>query len=230
MSSTWMCRMRNWILTEAAVEYEGVRRMKEIKRWLKQHQAFCTATGIFGLLVSPFLWPVFLAVIFQTMSLVVPVIVIMALWEFFKEEKHEKISERVQKENTEKVPSDESASGEMPKTGETETVRKNRTEAPLPDDEACLAILWYQKEGREYFQRFQTKLERTGKYEFSISNEGICTVRLENRFQRIGILHGYPGRTLILAEKELKKDGFFLKERGQFLWISWKKGGRTYAM
>ena len=154
-------------------------------------------------------------------------------WEFFKdeeEEKHEKVSERVQKENTEKVSSDDSASGEKSKTGETETVRKNCTENPLPDDEICLAILWYQQEGRQYFRRFREKLERTGKHEFSISREGICTIRSEKQFQRIGILHGYPGRILILAEKELKKDGFFIKERGRFLWISWKKGGRTYAM
>lgn len=207
--------------------------MQKIKSWMEKHQAFCTATGIFGLLVSPFLWPVFLAVIFQSLSLAVPVILIMALWELFKneeEEKHEKVSKRMQKENTEEVSSDDSAPGEMPGTGEAETVREKRKKNPLPDDETCLAILWYQKEGREYFQRFREKLERTGKYEFSISNEGICTVRLENRFQRIGILHGYPGRTLIFAEKELKKDGFFLKERGRFLWISWKKGGRTYAM
>lgn len=207
--------------------------MQKIKNWMKQHQEFCMATGTFGLLISPFLWPVFLAVMAQSLLLAVPIILAVAFWDFIKkeeEEKDEKASKRVQKENTEKVPSDDSASGEMPKTGETETVRKNDTKNPLPDEKTCLAILWYQQEGREYFQRFREKLERAGKYEFSISIDGICTVRLEKRFQRIGILHGYPGRNLILAEKELQKDGFFLKERGRFLWISWKKGGRTYAM
>ena len=37
--------------------------MEEMNKWLSAHKQLCVITGIFGLLVSPFLWPVFLAVI-----------------------------------------------------------------------------------------------------------------------------------------------------------------------
>lgn len=47
--------------------------MEEMNKWLSAHKQQCVITGIFGLLVSPFLWPVFLAVIIQSLSLVIPV-------------------------------------------------------------------------------------------------------------------------------------------------------------
>ena len=37
--------------------------MEEMNKWLSAHKKLCVITGIFGLLVSPFLWPIFLAVI-----------------------------------------------------------------------------------------------------------------------------------------------------------------------
>ena len=40
--------------------------MEEMNKWLSAHKKLCVITGIFGLLVSPFLWPVFLAVIIQS--------------------------------------------------------------------------------------------------------------------------------------------------------------------
>ena len=47
--------------------------MEEMNKWLSAHKKLCVITGIFGLLVSPFLWPIFLAVIIQSLSLVIPV-------------------------------------------------------------------------------------------------------------------------------------------------------------
>ena len=47
--------------------------MEEMNKWLSAHKQLCVITGILGLLVSPFLWPVFLAVIIQSLSLVIPV-------------------------------------------------------------------------------------------------------------------------------------------------------------
>ena len=37
--------------------------IEKMNKWLSAHKQLCVITGIFGLLVSPFLWPVFLAVI-----------------------------------------------------------------------------------------------------------------------------------------------------------------------
>lgn len=40
--------------------------IEKMNKWLSAHKQLCVITGIFGLLVSPFLWPVFLAVIIQS--------------------------------------------------------------------------------------------------------------------------------------------------------------------
>lgn len=41
--------------------------IEKMNKWLSAHKQLCVITGIFGLLVSPFLWPVFLAVIIQSL-------------------------------------------------------------------------------------------------------------------------------------------------------------------
>ena len=41
--------------------------MEKMNKWLSAHKKLCVITGIFGLLVSPFLWPVFLAVIIHSL-------------------------------------------------------------------------------------------------------------------------------------------------------------------
>ncbi len=61
-------------------------------------------TGIFGLLVSPFLWPVFLAVIIQSLSLVIPVAAGLFFYEKFimkkdKEETNENDDDNKQQKN-----------------------------------------------------------------------------------------------------------------------------------
>ena len=65
--------------------------MEEMNKWLSAHKQLCVITGIFGLLVSPFLWPVFLAVIIQSLSLVIPVAAGLFFYEKFimKKDKEE---------------------------------------------------------------------------------------------------------------------------------------------
>lgn len=57
--------------------------MEEMNKWLSAHKKLCVITGIFGLLVSPFLWPIFLAVIIQSLSLVIPVAAGLFFYEKF---------------------------------------------------------------------------------------------------------------------------------------------------
>ena len=57
--------------------------MEKMNKWLSAHKQLCVITGIFGLLVSPFLWPVFLAVIIQSLSLVIPVAAGLFFYEKF---------------------------------------------------------------------------------------------------------------------------------------------------
>lgn len=43
------------------------------KYFVKKYQNFCIASGIVGFLLAPFLWPFFLAILVNTLSLTVPV-------------------------------------------------------------------------------------------------------------------------------------------------------------
>jgi len=94
-----------------------------------------------------------------------------------------------------------------------------------PDDADCLAVLWYQNEGRERILRIRNRLEKEGRRGFSVSRDGICTIRQETDFQRVGVLRGYPGKHILSAETELRKDGYLIRQAGDYVWISWKKGG-----
>ena len=78
--------------------------MEEMNKWLSAHKQLCVITGIFGLLVSPFLWPVFLAVIIQSLSLVIPVAAGLFFYEKFimkkdKEETNENDDDNKQQKN-----------------------------------------------------------------------------------------------------------------------------------
>ena len=65
--------------------------IEKMNKWLSAHKQLCVITGIFGLLVSPFLWPIFLAVIIQSLSLVIPVAAGLFFYEKFimKKDKEE---------------------------------------------------------------------------------------------------------------------------------------------
>ena len=91
-------------------------------------------------------------------------------------------------------------------------------------DAFCLALIWYELEGRERIFRYRKKLEREGIHQFSISPEGICSVREENRYRRIGALRAYPGRETKLLIRELRKDHIRAAQKGKFLWLSWEIG------
>lgn len=205
-----------------------------LEKWMEQNKKLCVVTGIFGLLVSPFLWPFFLAIIFQSLSLAVPIVlawlIVKQPWRE-KEDQDEKTHERVQHGNNEdsgKVSSDRTQTDDIPKSGkkteqESVNLKSDAKRPEEPDEEGCLAILWYQNEGRERISRIKRRLDKEGKKEFSVSKDGICTVRQENGFQRVGILRGYPGNRILSVQPELRKDGFSIRKTGDYMWISWKK-------
>lgn len=192
-------------------------------------------TGSFGLLVAPFLWPFFLAVIFHSLSLAAPFVTVWLIikqpWKE-KEEQDEEIRERVQYGKNSSAgkmcaddPEADDLSEDREKEGQNPVEAGTRQEKEgEPDADSCIAALWYQKEGRERIQRMKEKLEREGKKEFSVSKDGICTVRMEKGFQRVGVLRGFPGMKILSVEKELNKDGFTVKAGGNHIWIAWKRG------
>lgn len=213
--------------------------MDALEKWMEKNKKLWVITGIFGLLVSPFLWPVFLAALFQSLSLLAPVLLAWLLikqpW-VGKEETDEKIYKSVQHgtgTDTGKMPSGGTQADDMPESGTekgSEPVSCQEEETAVPDEKGCFAILWYKSEGRERFFRLKAQLEKEGRTEFSVSRDGICTVRQAKGFQRVGVLRGYPGRQILSAQAELHKDGFTIKQSGDYTWILWKKGGTVHAL
>ena len=112
--------------------------MEEMNKWLYAHKQLCVITGIFGLLVSPFLWPVFLAVIIQSLSLVIPVAAGLFFYEKFimkkdKEETNENDVDNKQQKNhadARKVHADAEKTEDLPKNHEkgSETVNFDNQE------------------------------------------------------------------------------------------------------
>jgi hypothetical protein len=162
-------------------------------------------------MMAPFLWPFFLAIIFQVLSLAVPALVVGIAVKKLRKEKPDEQKENQGYKNTEdaEVPTEKTVSGCKGPTG-----KENGKTAPVPQkywetgeqslrkqlksrkemsDASCLALIWYELEGKERIFRFMRKLETEGIHTFSISPEGFCSVRTENGYRRIGVLRSYPG-------------------------------------
>ena len=219
--------------------------MEEMNKWLYAHKQLCVITGIFGLLVSPFLWPVFLAVIIQSLSLVIPVAAGLFFYEKFimkkdKEETNENDDDNKQQKNhadarkvhadarkvhadARKVHADAEKTEDLPKNHEkgSETVNFDNQEKQARC--RAQAAIWYENEGFERIQAIRKTLESENRNRFSVNREGICSISIGKRkYRRIGILKGYPfGQTEVIREK-LKKDGFITSMGcNNYLWISW---------
>ena len=192
--------------------------MEKMNKWLSAHKQLCVITGIFGLLVSPFLWPVFLAVIIQSLSLVIPVAAGLFFYEKFimkkdKEETNENDDDNKQQKNhadARKVHADAEKTEDLPKNHKQARCRAQ-------------AAIWYENEGFERIQAIRKTLESENRNRFSVNREGICSISIGKRkYRRVGILKGYPfGQTEVIREK-LKKDGFITSMGcNNYLWISW---------
>ena len=70
--------------------------MRHIEKWCRVHKKACLVTGIMGLLLAPFLWPVFLAVIVQSLTIGLPIAAGICCYKYLNEKK-EKTNENEQK-------------------------------------------------------------------------------------------------------------------------------------
>lgn len=86
-----------------------------------------------------------------------------------------------------------------------------------------MAQMWYQMEGRARIFRLIRKLEKEGIESFSISPEGICSVREKNGYRRVGVLRAFPYRETHTLKKELGKERIQAVRKGRYLWLSWGK-------
>ena len=60
--------------------------MERVKKWCQAHQKACLITGIIGMLLSPFLWPLFLAAILQSITLGLPIAAGIYFYQYLKKE------------------------------------------------------------------------------------------------------------------------------------------------
>ena len=156
--------------------------MEEMSKWLSAHKKLCVITGIFGLLVSPFLCPVFLVVIIQSLSLVIPVAAGLFFYEKFimkkdKEETNENDDDNKQQKNH----ADAEKTEDLPKNHEkgSETVNFDNQEKQARC--RAQAAIWYEKEGFERIQAIRKTLESENRNRFSVNREGICSIFIGKR-------------------------------------------------
>lgn len=215
--------------------------MEKVREWMVRYRQMLLLIGVAGMMLAPFLWPFFLAIVFQVLSLAIPVLVVGFAAKKLRKEKPNEQKEDERNEDTEgagihgketvsggEAPAEEKdeAAGPVPEryweTGE-KSLRRQLGEIKEMSDASCFALVWYELEGKERIFRFMRKLETEGIRKFSISPEGICSVRTENGYRRIGALRSYPCREMKGLIPRLKKDHIHTAQRGKYLWLSWGK-------
>lgn len=215
--------------------------MEKVREWMVRYRQMLLLIGVAGMMLAPFLWPFFLAIVFQVLSLAVPVLIVGFAVKKLRKEKPNEQKEDQRDEDSEdagvhgketifggKAPAKakDEAAGPVPEkyweTGE-KSLRRQLGEIKAMSDASCFALVWYELEGKERILRFMRKLETEGIRKFSISPEGICSVRTENGYRRIGVLRSYPCREMNGLIPRLKKDHIHAARRGRYLWLSWGK-------
>ena len=156
--------------------------MEKMNKWLSAHKKLCVITGIFSLLVSPFLWPVFLAVIIHSLSLVIPVAAGLFFYEKFimkkdKEETNENDDDNKQQKNH----ADAEKTEDLPKNHEKESETVNFDNQEKQARCRAQAAIWYEDEGFERIQAIRKTLESENQNRFSVNREGICSISIGKR-------------------------------------------------
>lgn len=215
--------------------------MEGVRAWIVRYKKMLILMGVAGMMLAPFLWPFFLAIIFQVLSLAVPALVVGIAVKKLRKEKPDEQKGNQGYKNTEdaEVPTEKNVSGCKTSAGATnaktdpvpqkywetgeKSLRKELENKRQMSDASCLALIWYELEGKERIFRFMRKLETEGIHTFSISPEGFCSVRTENGYRRIGVLRSYPCREMKGLIPRLRKDHIHTSQRGKYLWLSWGK-------
>lgn len=215
--------------------------MEDVKQWMERYKEQLIFTGVVAMALAPFLWPFFLMIIFQAIILMVPILVIRLIIQRVRKEKMNGQKRRQEKPDTgnadfhtEKTVSDRSASdgkkdaktdsaSERNKETGAESIERNGKGRQEIEDVSCTALMWYKLEGRERIVRIMKKLEKEGRNSFSISPEGLCSVREKDRYRRVGVLRSFPYKEVKVLEKELRKDHIRTMQKGRYLLLSWGK-------
>lgn len=205
------------------------------KYFVKKYQNFCIASGIVGFLLAPFLWPFFLAILVNTLSLTVPVLLVYLVIRQLKKrpEGAEKETFKEVAENRKEkagVPEEQSLKRAAPvvKAPKQEQMVKKKMEkerSPSVSEELNeaekVARNWYIMEGREKFHHISMKLASEGVNSFSIGKDGLCSIRTEKGFRRVAAIRDFPAQKMLVIKKELEKEGiYYVKLSGRYMWVT----------
>ena len=203
------------------------------KYFVKKYQNFCIASGIVGFLLAPFLWPFFLAILVNTLSLTVPVLLVYLVIRQLKKrpegaETFKEVAEN-RKEKAE-VPEEQSLKRaapvvKAPKQEQTVKKKMEKERSPSVSEELNeaekVARNWYIMEGREKFHHISMKLASEGVNSFSIGKDGLCSIRTEKGFRRVAAIRDFPAQKMLVIKKELEKEGiYYVKLSGRYMWVT----------
>ena len=109
--------------------------MEHVKKWASTHKKACLLTGLTGLLLAPFLWPLFLAAILQSITLGLPIAAGIYFYQYLKKENTNENEHACRNPQT-----DAAASGEIHKDAEApHAVPEDADETPGRTFEADFA-------------------------------------------------------------------------------------------
>lgn len=192
------------------------------KYFVKKYQNFCIASGIVGFLLAPFLWPFFLAILVNTLSLTVPVLLVYLVIRQLK--KRPEGAEKAE------VPEEQSLKRaapvvKAPKQEQTVKKKMEKERSPSVSEELNeaekVARNWYIMEGREKFHHISMKLASEGVNSFSIGKDGLCSIRTEKGLRRVAAIRDFPAQKMLVIKKELEKEGiYYVKLSGRYMWVT----------
>ena len=203
------------------------------KYFVKKYQNFCIASGIVGFLLAPFLWPFFLAILVNTLSLTVLLVYLVIRQlkkrpEGAEKETFKEVAEN-RKEKAE-VPEEQSLKRaapvvKAPKQEQTVKKKMEKERSPSVSEELNeaekVARNWYIMEGREKFHHISMKLASEGVNSFSIGKDGLCSIRTEKGFRRVAAIRDFPAQKMLVIKKELEKEGiYYVKLSGRYMWVT----------
>lgn len=215
---------------------------KKIKYFINRYKHFCIVSGIAGFLMAPFLWPFFLAIIVNTISLSVPVLLVYFMVRQLRHKKQEnQVYETEKMENTSKAerrkeeqqhtktkPENRQAEKVVVNEGDNKTKPRQENMQTIKgadeekvDEVTQAAISWYILEGRERFRHISGKLIKEGIDSFSVGKDGMCSIRTEEGFRRVAAIRDFPTKRIRTIQQQLEKDGEYrIKMNGRYMWVT----------
>lgn len=219
---------------------------EKLRRWIRNNKALMSFSVLVGFLLTPFLWPFFLAVVYTALSLAVPVfLILLGIKMPWKAEP----GKGAEKDRTENGPKDSEKKEETHEQRKDtfsqrkdskneaapESEQKEKKNAAKPEDrknssrQGEAAMSWYVQEGKARILKLMRRADEENAVGISIHKDGICSAKGKNGYYRIGALRNFPGRHMELLASQFRKDvpSVSVRVKGKYLCIFWKKEERA---